>query len=426
MQRTVDPNYSFKSLFIFLLSFFAPLSIFQIDGYSFFFVLLVLFFIVDIFFFQKSKLLIDRLFLFFVILLLITTILSFSYSIGRSWERRSLKGFVTIFLIGIVYFSIGGSQDVGKYLRIFKKGLLLAINVNLFWSLLQIVTYQLFSIDINTAIFVNFFHMVSTGSAFRGGELVATGLHWHPGNLAPLLVIALFVDDRLWHRVIVILVAVLTYNTTCILGVTLGVIILFTHLFLFNKEDKKRNTSSFEKLANITITLLVSILLILGLNHLNMFDQLSNIVSGVTNKFTFATNDSSANVHLRYYQILPNILYRIPLSKLFFGYGYGCSGYIYSTILGQYSFLSSWAVESDIVNNVLGLGIFNTLVIYTWIFRIGKSGSRIDMKYLSLVIILIIQGITYNVQFDWIILLLCMLLIFIKNNLNFFRSSLSV
>lgn len=419
LQMSVVPSH-FRSRLITLLAFFAPLTIIQIKGYTIFFFLLIISSLL-LLFSRNSAFLIDKVFFLILILLLFTTIMAYIDSIGPTWQKRALKGFLTLALIGFVYFLIGGSERTQDYVVHFRKGIMLAINLNLIWSILQVALYQLFHIDLNTLLFVDKLHMVETGSMYRGDLLVATGLHWHPGNLAPLLVIGFLLNRRLWYRLIIIVVALFSYSSTCILGVAVCIGLEFVFTFINSTKNKTQNKrSSVARLVSFILEVTLALILVILVIKLNLFERFSVVLNNFMTKISLSGTDTSSGVHLRYYQLLPQILGNISLPKAIFGFGYGCSGYLYTLMVGQYANLESWSVESDFVNNVLGMGILNTIIFYLWYLSIAIRGIKIDYKYFILITAIFIQGFAYNVQFDWVILTICILILSIKQHWNFF------
>ena len=409
----------FKEQLVTILAFFSPLTIIQFGGYPIFFILLMVT-CVALVISKENIFLIDRLFFIIVLILLFTTILSYTNSIGSDWEKRALKGWITIAMICFIYFLISGSKNTVSYLSCFRRGLVWAINFNLFWSILQILLFQIFNIELNTLIFVNTLHMIDIESMYRGGTMVATGLHWHPGNLAPLLVLGFVMNRRLWYRFLIVIVALFSYNSTCILGVSLCIVLEVIFSILNNKNKRKRKNFSVGKMFSILLGLSLIIALLVIVNKFDFYDRFSVVISNFINKASFSGTDNSSAVHLRYYQLLPQILAHTPLIKLIFGFGYGCSGYLYTLTIGQYAELSTWAVESDFVNNVLGLGFINTVLFYLWYLSVGIKGIRINYKYFIVILTIFVQGFSYNVQFDWVILTVCMLALSVKQHRDFF------
>ena len=91
-------------------------------------------------------------------------------------------------------------------------------------------------------------------------------------------------------------------------------------------------------------------------------------------------------------------------------------------IKGQYDALKSWAVESDVIDILVSRGVFGFFIFYGWIIRIAARGIKTDYRYFVLAVALAAGGITYNIQFDWVILIELMLWLSLKRNVNFFQN----
>lgn len=409
----------FIRILIILLAFSSPLGIIQTSGYSIFFLMCLITIICLVVF--RGTIKIDNLFFLFILLLFVTTIYAHINPINSAWTNRATKGFISMVLIAFVYFLMNGDTHKTELISAFRKGIGWIINVNIFWAVLQVIMYKLKTVDINTIIFVDNLHVAEIGSKFyKGTTLVASGLHWHPANLAPLLVLGLLLNEKVWYKAIIIAVTLLTFSSTAILGV--GVCLFLEILFNSHSSLTTHNYRTITKknLIGFFIGFLFLIVVLIILIKTGFTSQLADVTESVTAKFNLTSTDASANAHMDYYRYLPTILNNTPILKTIFGYGYGCSGYAYSMLLGQYTYLDTWAVESDVVNNVLGMGILNSFLLYTWIAFIGIKGAKLNYKYLIFIIVVIIQGVTYNIQFDWVILLMCILSTSIKNNVDFF------
>ena len=123
----------------------------------------------------------------------------------------------------------------------------------------------------------------------------------------------------------------------------------------------------------------------------------------------------SSLTHLSYYLLIPDMIMNNNVINALFGYGLGCSGFIYSKMYGQYVD-SVWVIESDIVNTVLNIGIVGFLVHYWIISRITfvVKRNKDKGKYRLFTLVILLSGITYNIQFNWTFLLLIMLYVLAK------------
>ena len=113
---------------------------------------------------------------------------------------------------------------------------------------------------------------------------------------------------------------------------------------------------------------------------------------------------------MNYYILIPDIIMNNNFINALFGYGLECSGYIYSKMYGQYVG-SVWVIESDIVNTLLNVGIIGFVIYYWIIYRIFfvVKANKNKNKYRLFIVVILLSGITYNIQFNWTFLLILML-----------------
>ena len=147
----------------------------------------------------------------------------------------------------------------------------------------------------------------------------------------------------------------------------------------------------------------------------------------IISKFTFLFNrlfasqkDASTAAHFAYYSDYDKVLKSSTLLQIFFGYGHGCSGYPYSVLYNRYTDLANWAVECDVINILVSRGIFGFITHYYLLFYIMIKGQKIDYRYAAVIISIFIQGIGYNVQWDYVMFIELVLFLTIKLKINFF------
>ena len=92
-------------------------------------------------------------------------------------------------------------------------------------------------------------------------------------------------------------------------------------------------------------------------------------------------------------------------------------------MLNQYSNLSSFVVESDIINTLLSTGIIGFILFYGWLIAIMLKGKRINWKYTACIGVILIEGIAYEVQMDWVIVFEIIMMISIRYNIDIFDIS---
>ena len=123
-------------------------------------------------------------------------------------------------------------------------------------------------------------------------------------------------------------------------------------------------------------------------------------------RITGSVYDQSAIGHKRYYSALLLVFNNSSPVQIFFGYGAGCSGYPIDVLYAQFPHLKNWSVESDFMNILYSWGISGFVAYYSMLLSIMFRGWKIDKRYTYLVLIVTLQGITYNVQFEWVQLIM--------------------
>ena len=409
---------------LFALAFFSPMGLIKVNSFSVYNILCILY--LFLFFIQKknTRVSLPRNYsiLFLIVFLLLSTVLAFFWDNGGVWFKRALKGFIVFFIVVLV-FSINDSQGEIEKINVYRKGLIWACHVNITWAFLQVICFTLTKFDLNSFVFGRLLHLANETTTFRGGIIMASGIHWHPGNLAPMLIIAFLLVDKLWYRMFVVIVTIFTFNSTAMIGMLLTIaFICLLEITGFLKKQGIKDDFSFKNSQLFMMMIIVAITMtVIGLLwKIGLFDKFSFIIQGVIRKITFSNNDTSAKTHLDYYINLFDVIKRSSVGQIVFGYGYGCSGYPFSAFYNQYTFLESWAVESDVINTIIGFGVFATFFFYLWLFKIAKSGNRINKKYAIIILVFVAMGFGYNIQSDWLILFEGMLMISIKKHVDFF------
>lgn len=419
MIGTVDKlNDNKRYLLESILGIISPLGILQLGSFSLFIIFGMLYVIYGVLNNKKIRFSFNRNFIAYFICLSFSTIFAVTRSIENDWTKRAVKGYITITIVLCIYITLLSGNDYRNKLKSYLYGIKISCFINVIWSIFQFVLFNILKFDLNTTLFVDILHIANSGSKFRGGNICCSGFHWHPGNLAPLLVFGYLRTQNKWYKALIVFVGIFTFQVTVILGVLLclgyDLFKYVTHSrFYFNR--KKFFLGIFEALV-IIVALII-------MNKTDLTNGAASILRYFIKKITFQGIDNSSKVHLNYYQMLPDIIRSMSFVQILFGFGYGCSGYFYTLFLGQYSNLETWAVESDYINNFLGTGLFASFAILFWIVSIGIKGRKIDYRYFVFICILLVESFGYNIQFDWLILLLCVFSICIKKQLNAFENS---
>lgn len=297
------------------------------------------------------------------------------------------------------------------------KGLKISALLNLFWVPLQYIAFHFFGIDINDILFTQIFHFVENASFIRSWQYFPSGFSWHSAVMAPLLVYAMVLFKNPYIRILIIVDAAICGNSTALVGVCCCMVIMAFFYFKNKKNYKKYLTTK-------TLIICTSLLLLL---IVALFNGLLNIVferfEYMYARLFSGSKDESTEAHLRYYTDYFKIVKDSSIFQILFGYGYGCSGYPISAMYGLYESKSNWAIESDFVNIIVSQGIMGFIAMYTLILHNIIKGYKISYKYIAVMVPVMIQGLGYNVQWEYVLFMEILMYIAIKHNINIFDLS---
>ena len=178
--------------------------------------------------------------------------------------------------------------------------------------------------------------------------------------------------------------------------------------------------------AKIGKKLLLSIMLILcgGLLFISIpkgYSIIYNKVSYLLARVLNVSSDTSSAAHMSYYTLYPQIVRNNGWIASAFGTGYASSGFSITSINGQYAGLQHWVVESDFIDILVSRGVIGFISYYVFLLYIGFKGKKIDYRYIVAIAVIMIQGITYNVQFEYLFFIELLMFGSIKLKINFFE-----
>lgn len=307
-----------------------------------------------------------------------------------------------------------------EWIMVIKKGIKIAVAVQMIWIPIQMICYYLLDVDINKLIFVDTLHCVENASFVRSWIWYPSGLSWHSATLAPLFVMGYILYNNLYIRLAILVEAMVIGNSTSLIGVLLCAFLMM--LYDVRRKDDNNNLSK-RKILSIIILFIIAVIAVIKL------DLISVVINSIDNVWIriFGENrDESTSAHFGYYADYLKIAKNSSLIQVIFGYGYGCSGYGISVMYNRYTDLGNWSVESDIVDILLSRGIFGATIFYSFVFFVMFKGLKIDKRYFIFMFVIFVQGFGYNVQFDYLFLLEMILYFTIKQNVNFFDCKTSV
>ena len=337
-----------------------------------------------------------------LILYTVTALLSPVRSIRSDYKSVAVMAYIQWLaaLILCQYASQSKTMDgTGAFLR----GFDWSCYVQIAWCIAQLLLYKLFEIDLNRLVFGQLLGSQETVSHYREGVLSPSGLHWHAANMVPILVFTFFRNKNLAVKLICIAVAYFTKQATAMIAIFLCVgceLLVVAKRMLFDHHGKLKRKNAILGLTVLGICVLLGSAILPKIESM-----LSYLMTRMMNAVNFNVEDLSSATHLSYYTSIPYIYARIPVSQILFGAGMNTSGYYFSQFFLQYTD-QTWVLESDFANLLLSTGILGTVAHYLFIFatvrRMHKNDKEERQSWALLV--LIVCGVFYNNQFNWVLL----------------------
>ena len=403
---------SIESCLFFLMGLFSTMTVLRYNSVSFFkfFAVISIF----LFFLYRKNIKVsglNSLIILSYILMLCTLVLSVLFPVGASWKNAAMVQFFWFSVYFLFYFLYHDSKNMVKY---YLKGLYCSLLVQCIWVALQYVSYIIAQINLNKLIFTDTLRMTTNSYHLKGEILTMPGLAWHESNLVPILVALYWLSKHWYIKLLLIILSVISQSSTALL---LVLVCVFIDLFV-SKHNKKITKKNFL----ISLFALGVLFIFIFLNR-NILSVIYSRTDNLFNRLADPFSDSSSKAHINYILFFPKFVNSSSLIKFLFGYGEGCSGYIMTLLTGQYSELSSWAMECDIANVFWNRGLTGFIVFYLWLFMIAKRGKSINPKYVYLIVTVVIAGLFYNIQYDWVIVSEIVLTLAVANHIDVFESS---
>ncbi len=355
----------------------------------------------------------------FLFWILSTVLCVLSRDIPLSYQKGSIIAMVQVvpLYFTFVYIERYTQRNQSLFDGI-RKVILLSCVIELVWCLLQYVAYKLMGLDINRLIFTDMLHLVSSASQYKNGVFHPSGLCWHSAFIAPVAVIAFLFSKSTVIRLLAVLDVVICNNATALMAICLCIGLSFlSYLPRLFKSSRVRAVSLLLLCMEAAVILPAAV-------RMGFLETVWEKLLYIYQRSTGAVYDGgSAFAHIRYYTGYLTVLENSTPLQVLFGYGMGCSGLPISRCFGQYAELKNWAVETDVMNQIYSCGLIGFLVFYGFLLYITVHGWRLDRRYGILMLSLLCAGITYNIQFGWVILLELVLYLAVKRGYNLFESA---
>lgn len=384
------------------------ISIFGLTIFSWLTVAVVFFFII---FRVKGNRAIPKFinpYLIVVCLSVISAFLCLNSSMSSIWKNQQVKGLVWnfLYLIVLIYFS-KSRNDIA---RTFIRGVYISSIVHMVWGFLQFILYTAGGIKLNDVIFVNLLHMSADSvTQIKDGSIALSGLCWNAGNMAPLLILGFAMSTNIPLKATFALCTFLSGSRAAVLGLVTYIIISYV------LKPGKSKVSKRAWMAALGIAV-VGVPILLGTGRMT---TITNAIQKTISYFSrdTLTRQASAIIHLRYLTSVFDVARFAGPVKTLFGFGIGCSGYPFTVLYQQYNTVDfgAWVVECDIINQLWSTGLIALIVRYVWYIKYARKAIMIDKKVFCFFIAFFVEGLVYNVTFNWSFIMLVCMFILIHN-----------
>ena len=403
-----------KNLIFGIVALFSSMVVLRLGSLSLFKYLILIAIVICLLSFKKPKINnINKIYICGYIFMIISLINAVTSQWQDSWKSAAKYQFIWFSIFLIFYLFATNLKE--KTIKTFFKWLYIGFFIQLIWATFQFIIYYIWGTDINSLFFYNIYQKMNSSIYIKNGLFGTTGLAWHPANLIPIVIVTYFNAKNFYLKSGIVLVGIATSNSTMLIG------ILFCVFFdIFNAvKSKKYSKIKTSFILSIIVVILITII----------FSIQTNFISSISSRFEFLFNrvllklydGGSTNAHMRYYTSIFDIIRSSSAFQILFGYGEGCSGYTMTKLFKQFENLGAWSVECDIINILWNRGIVGFICFYGWLIKILKNGKKINAKYVYSLLTIILCGIFYNIQFDWVIIFEIMLSIAIENSIDIFN-----
>ena len=398
-----------------------PMPLLEIAGLSFFSVFIVLVMFYGIIKSKKVFIGKERNVLIYALLTLLAPISALRCLISDMpavWKNEQIKNIIWYIIYFVVFAMYANRRNFHK-LKAYFYGVFLSGLIQLVWGYFQLFIYNITGKSLNDIIFIDLLN-VSRGFAtqYKGNTIALSGMCWNAANMAPLMVFLYCFTSSPFIKIAIILLSLLSGSRTVLVGIVICVVVEGIQWF------KKKRISS-KKLIGLFVT---TPILVMGIVFFLIFKQglMSNMLEKMSTLLdSFSTQhmsqEGSAFVHIRYITSIGDIVQRSGIINSLFGYGLGCSGYPFALYYHQWGGISggAWSTECDYTYYIWGTGLIAFVIRYVWYMKNCIKSKNVNPGYFLFFISYFIQALTYNVSFNWNLLLILFLIVYITYHEDF-------
>lgn len=400
--------------FVAVMMFFSTLVLFKVGNITWFILLQFIYCLYSFYKYRKITFSDTPLISFIYLELILSILVGMIWNLQVSYKKSALfMGLMSMMTyVVFIYMNQLIKKDSETVVYI-KKAFRWMVLIQLIWIPLQYVIYKMSGVDINNVIFVDLLHFTNDASFVRAWTWYPAGCCHHPAVIAPMLVIAFCLFEPLPMKLLVIFDSLICGSSTAFVGVLVAAVLTIFCEFVINGkrlENKKK----------IIFIIVLFFLIFILMFQSDIFDLVNERVVYLFTRLTGLSTDDSTSAHFQYYLDYINIFKRSNVFQILFGCGEGCSGMWASFIYGRYAELGNWSIECDIVNILVNRGIVGFILFYSFLISIIIKGWKFNKYYSIVVFAIVVQGLGYNVQWDYIILIELLFYLCIKYKIDFF------
>lgn len=323
------------------------------------------------------------------------------------------------FLVAYIYARMKDDRSV---LDAVVLGIKATIAAQLIWIPLQYVCYHKFALDIGDLVFNQWLHRDVIATFIREGVYHPSGFSWHSGLIAPMFVIGYLMFKNPLVRIILILEAMIVGSSTAVAGVLAAAGLMLLVGLTHPKDTKEEFLENWKQTPKF-LMVLFGIVVLAACVYVFASGMYLKVVEGVmnlVNRVVHASENGSSRAHFGYFKQYFEIIKQAPLMNVLFGYGADCSGHPFQEYYSYYTSLAAYTIECDYVNIALNHGIIGFVLYYSMLGYIAFKGVMKDPRYMVFVLCILLQGIGYNVQWDYVFVFELLLFASLKADVNFF------
>lgn len=347
----------------------------------------------------------------FLLLFLFISLFSSLYSLTNTnlsnydnYIQNSLLNAIQIFCFYIpIVILIAGYNNKITFRYNYIKALVITCRIHVVWSLLQFIIYSFFKYSINdlfSFLYTNNYNTAFTNLGTLGVFIRPTGLTSDPAFFGVTLVFGFILDKNKIYKFLYFCMAILSLSRVSIVVI---VIIYIFKILLANKIY-----------VNIKRILVFSLILMVLLIIVFTNEMILNQVTAIIYRFNIIGDLESSKIdgtsrHLLYIPMsFKAYILESDIINLLIGFGPRQSGAIlaHSEVMNNYlapsMINSSWSIECDIAELILGYGLIGFIFYYGLLIKMILQ----EKKTISLLVLsILIFGIMYNISSATLVLL---------------------